>query len=147
MIRYIEKRDAEECIKMMEEFYSTDAVSHEIPKQNIYNSVEAALDDNPHIRMIVCETEGEYEGFSILSFYYSTEMGGIAVIVEDIYIRDEFKGKGYGTAIFEFIRKEYDGKTNRYKLEVRSDNEAAIRLYKRWGFRESPYKQMGLDLG
>ncbi len=146
MIRYLEKRDAEECVKMLEEFYQTDAVSHKIPTEYMQNSVDLALNNSPYIKILMCEIEGKYAGFCTLSFTLSTEAGGVVVFIEELYIRDEFKGQGLGTAIMKFIRDEFDKDVKRYRLEVTEHNVKAIKLYEKIGFEGLSYKQMVLDL-
>ncbi len=141
MIRYLQNQDIEECTKMFEEFYTTDAVSHKIPIDNIKHAITLALEDSPYIKILICEHEGKYAGFCALSFTFSTEAGGVVVLIEDIYIRNEFTSKGLGTAIFSFIHQQYDDKAKRYRLEVAHNNAHAIRLYKKLGFEELPYKQ------
>ncbi len=146
MIRFIEEKDRHACFEMLTEFYSTDAVSHAIPNEYITNSITNALDNSPYIKILVCEPECNYAGFCALSFTHSTEAGGMVVLIEEIYIRDQHKGKGYGTAIINYIRKEYDNYAKRYRLEVTPHNQAAIKLYERLGFVEVSYNQMILDI-
>ncbi len=146
MIRFIEKKDAEACATLLKEFYATDAVCHDIPNENIERTIELALADSPYVKIIISESDGHYEGFCTLSFTYSSEAGGIVTLIEEIYVRDDFKGKGIGTKIFEFVRSEFDHKTKRYRLEVVSENVGAIKLYERLGFEELPYMQMIIDL-
>ncbi len=145
MIRFLEKKDKQECYNMLEEFYKTDAVLHQIPLENIKNSIEQALNGNPYIKILICEKDNKYVGFCTLSFSYSTEVGGQVIIIEEIYIRKEYQNKGLGTSIFEFIRNNFDDKVKRYRLEV-LENHKAIHLYGRLGFEKLSYSQMILDL-
>ncbi len=146
MIRFLKEEDRNECIKLMEEFYETDAVSHKIPKEYIENTVDFALSDSPFNKIIICKSEESYAGFCHLSFTYSCEVGGLVLMIEEIYIKDEFKGKGFGTALFVFMRNEYDATVKRYRLEVVESNKPAIKLYERLGFGNLAYKQMILDI-
>ncbi len=146
MITFITEADKIECCKMVEEFYQTSAVDHSIPSEYINNTVEFALSDNPYNKILICQHDNKYAGYCQLSFTYSGEVGGLVVLIEELYIRDEFKGKGLGTSLLKFIRNEYDGKAKRYRLEVTQDNANAIKLYERLGFEELPYKQMILDI-
>jgi putative acetyltransferase len=53
-----------------------------------------------------------------------------------ISVHEEWKGKGVGTALMRAILDYADNWLNltRLELEVYADNEAAIRLYERFGF-------------
>ncbi len=146
MIRFLDESDKDECSKLLKEFYETDAVDHKIPEEYIENTIDFALSDSPLSKILICKVKEQYAGFCHLSFSYSCEVGGIVAIIEEIYIRDDFKGKGLGTNIFNFIRNEYDDKVKRYRLEVVHDNDSAIKLYERLGFKNLAYKQMTLDI-
>ncbi len=146
MIRYLQQKDKDECMNMIKEFYKTDAVCHEVPQENISATIDAALNESPYAKIIVCEENGKYCGFCTLAFTFSCEAGGIVVMIEEIYIRDEYKGKGFGTKMFEFLRSEFDAKVKRYRLEVTENNLGATRLYEKLGFENLPYKQMILDI-
>ncbi len=146
MIRFLQEKDKQECIKMMEEFYKTGAVAHDVPKEFIEKTVELALNNSPYNTIIVCLDENEYAGFCHIAFTYSCEVGGKVAIIEEIYIRDGFKGKGLGSAIFAFVHNKFDTEVKRYRLEVVKDNISAIKLYENLGFKEISYMQMGLDL-
>ncbi len=146
MFNCLEKIDVDEYIKMVREFYSTNAVSHNIPDENIHNTITHALNNSPYVKIIICKRDGKHVGFCNLSFTYSTEVGGIVVLIEEIYVRDSFKGQGIGGAFFKFIHDEHDDKVKRYRLEVTEGNAAAIKLYERLGFEAVPYKQMMLDI-
>ncbi len=146
MIRYMEEKDRNECMNMMEEFYATDAVVHSIPRKYIETSIDYALNQSPYTKIIVILKDSEYAGYCNLSFTYSSEVGGIVVLIEELYVRDAYKGQGFGSAAINFVRSEYDDKAGRYRIEVTEDNVDAIRLYKRMGFDYLGYKQMILDL-
>ncbi len=146
MISFIETKDTDECLKMMIEFYSTDAVSKRISDQFMKNTIKSALSDSPLNNIIICKKDDDYAGYCHLAFTYSCEVGGIVALIEELYIRDSFKGKGLGTSVIDFIRSEYDSKVKRYRLEVTHDNLSAVKLYERLGFKAIPYKQMKLDI-
>ncbi len=146
MIKFLSTVDKLQCIELFEEFYNTNAVSHKIPKQYIENTIASALGNSQLNKIILCMSQDKYAGFCHICFTYSCEVGGTVLMIEEIYIRDEFKGQGFGTAIFNFIRNEYDEKVKRYRLEVVENNAAAIKLYERLGFTTLDYKQMILDI-
>ncbi len=145
MIRFIEPKDKLACIAMLNEFYNSEAVLHNIPLEHIENSVDLALAGNPYSKIIICEIEGKYAGFCNISFTHSTEAGGLVLLIEEIYIKSEFQGQGLGSYILNFLKKEYDLKVKRYRLEVTASNTKAVKLYEKYGFKTFEYKQMILE--
>ena len=65
--------------------------------------------------------------------------------LEDIYILEQFRGKGLGKELFAYLDENYSAKFGRLRLEVEDDNEIAVALYKKNGFRFLEYKQMIKD--
>ena len=71
---------------------------------------------------------------------FSTEFGKPCIWIEDLYIKDRYRGLGLGSLFFDFITKKYTDSI--FRLEVEEDNERAIRLYKKCGFNVLPYMEM-----
>ena len=65
-------------------------------------------------------------------------------LVEDLYFKPEYRGRGLGTQVFAYVQDHYP-KALRIRLEVSPANRDAARLYGRLGFRVLPYEQMILD--
>ena len=146
MIRFLEPQDQKSCVEMFAEFYQTDAVCQPIPLAHIENSVALALQKNPLLEILICEISGKYAGFCAISFTHSTEAGGMVALIEEIYLRQEFRGNGLGLRFFEFIKQTYSQKVKRFRLEVAPNNAAAIKFYHQLDFKDLPYKQMVIDL-
>ena len=70
-------------------------------------------------------------------------MGGRVVLLEEIYIKDEFRGKGIGSRFIQFVINQHPAE--RYRLEVSEENRRAEQLYERLGFQCLPYLQMVLE--
>jgi putative acetyltransferase len=84
-------------------------------------------------RMLVAEIDGQVIGNSGLVLYRNrrAHVGAIGMSVAE-----EFQGRGVGTALMTAIIDLADNWYNlrRLELEVYTDNEPGIRLYKRFGF-------------
>ena len=65
-------------------------------------------------------------------------------MLEEIYLDDSCRGKGYGTEFFQWMFREYPGAA-RFRLEVTGDNDRAARLYEKLGFTFMSYRQMIKD--
>lgn len=139
MYRKIGPDDREIYIQLSKEFYSSDAVLHAIPDKNFEKTFELLMNGTPYADCYIFEHEGETAGYALLAKTWSTEAGGNVIWLDEIYIRGKFRGKGIGTEFFAYLDSIAD--TARLRLEAEPDNEAAIRLYKRMGFRELPYVQ------
>ena len=139
MYRKIRPEDRGIYIQLSKEFYSSDAVLHAIPDENFEKTFELLMNGTPYADCYIFEHEGEAAGYALLAKTWSTEAGGNVIWLDEIYIRDKFRGKGIGTAFFAYLDSIAD--TARLRLEAEPDNEAAIRLYKRMGFRELSYVQ------
>ena len=134
-----------EFYKMCREFFSSPAVCHEIKPESMKTTFQNALSGSPFMRGLVVLEEDNVIGYLLLSFTYSNEVGGMVVWIEEIFLKEEFRNKGYGKQIFAWIFREYGDKVKRFRLETSPENEAAKRLYRSRGFTELPYEQMVID--
>lgn len=140
MIRRYEASDRSTVTEMFDEFYHSPAVLHPIPRAHFEKTLNEAEAGNPCVRLYLIENGGQTAGYALLALTFSNEAGGDVVWLDEIYIRPEFQGKGLGNEFFDFLEKEF-ASAARFRLEVESDNEGAVRLYKRRGFRPLEYVQ------
>ena len=76
MIRKYQKSDREFMIAMMEDFYSSPAVLHAIPKENYIKTLNEVESNSPFADIFVLESEGERAGYALTAYTYSNEAGG-----------------------------------------------------------------------
>lgn len=53
----------------------------------------------------------------------------------DVFINEENRKKGYASKILEYIFNYYKDRNIRYMLEVKINNESAIKLYEKYNFK------------
>ena len=139
-IRPIEARDRTEILNMMRVFYSSPAVFSNGSDEIFSNDIENCISGSPYVEGYVIEDSNNIQGYMMIAKSYSTEFGKPCIWIEDIYIKDEFRGLGLGTAFIEFITDKYTDCI--FRLEVEEENERAVGLYEKCGFTVLPYMEM-----
>jgi GNAT superfamily N-acetyltransferase len=88
---------------------------------------------NPRFHALTAHWEGEPAAYAIYYYFYSS-FEGPAVFLEDVYVREEFRGKGIGKALMAevaavAVREGFWG----VRWEVLDWNTPAIEFYRRLG--------------
>ncbi len=143
MFRKITSEDRELYYKYADLFYNSDVVNAPVPKENYKITFDEFMRSDDYVWCYIFELDNKPVGFAMLSKTFSQEAGGISVTVEEIYIEEEYRGRGLATEFFEYMKRDIPAA--RYRIEVETDNEKAMRLYERMGFEVLPYIQMVID--
>ncbi len=139
-LRPITLNDKQTVLEMMKTFYSSPAVFTNGSDEIFEADIDACIGDNLFLEGFVIENSNEIGGYTMIAKSFSTEFGKQCVWIEDIYIKEEFRGLGLGNAVLEFITNKYTNCI--FRLEVEEENETAIKLYKKYGFTVLPYMEM-----
>lgn len=134
-----------EFYNMCYQFFSSPAVCHEISLEAMQTTFQTALKGSPYMRGLMLTEQDQMIGYLLLSFTYSNEVGGMVVWVEEIYLKEPYRGQGYGKQVFRWIMRTYGEEVKRFRLEISPENEAARALYQKIGYRKLPYEQMVLE--
>ena len=139
-VRRIKATDKNEYIKLVTEFYNSDAVLAPVPESHIDKAFAELMRSDERIVCYLAEEDGEIAGYALIARFYSQEAGGEVAWLDEIYIRDGFRGKGAGTAIINKVFEDFKDAAA-FRLEIEPENEGAERLYKRLGFQKLDYEQ------
>jgi GNAT superfamily N-acetyltransferase len=93
---------------------------------------------HPKFRALIAEWEEKTAGYALFYGYYSTWVGA-GLYLEDLFVREEFRGKGIGKGLLAAVgRVARDEKYVAMRWEVLDWNRKAIQLYRALGaeFRE-----------
>lgn len=140
IIRNMTEADRVEVRKMMEVFYVSPAVLSNGSAEIFENDIANCVNECPYLEGYIFEEQNVIKGYAMVAKSFSTEFGKPCIWIEDLYVKDEFRGQGIGTMFFEFIGKKYEGYVQR--LEVEEENERAVAVYEKCGFEEIPYMEM-----
>lgn len=140
IIREMREGDREAVTEMMRVFYSSPAVSTNGSEEIFKADIDGCVGENPFLEGYIFENEGEIQGYAMVAKSFSTEFGRPCMWIEDLYIKEKFRGLGLGSRFFEYIEKKYDGAI--FRLEVEEENKIATYVYRKAGFDTLPYMEM-----
>ena len=138
--------DREEYLRMVQEFYATDAVIRPIPREYAETTFAELMCSDTYTAAYMLEENGKTAGYALLAKTFSQEAGGLAVWVEELYVKPAFRGKGIGSAFLRDLTLHPPKGTKRIRLEVEKESESAVRLYRSLGFDWLAYDQMVLEI-
>lgn len=132
--------DREEVLTMMRTFYASPAVSTNGSEEIFASDFYECISDSPYLEGFMIADGDEIAGYGMLAKSYSTEFGRPCIWIEDLYLKPEHRGKGFGSAFLQFVTGRYCGALIR--LEVEPENEKAVSAYYRNGFDTLPYTEL-----
>lgn len=139
-IRHMEEKDRQIILEMMRAFYTSEAVFTN-GSQEIFNTdIDNCINKSPYIEGYVFENNSSIQGYAMLAKSFSTEFGKHCIWIEDLYIKEEYRGIGIGNLFLNFIEDKYPHFL--FRLEVETENSRAINLYKGCGYDTLPYMEM-----
>ena len=99
--------------------------------------LEAALfAERPAAEAILARAGGEIVGFALYVFNFSTFVGRPGLYLEDLYVRPQHRGLGYGDALLRHLaRLAVERGCGRVEWAVLNWNQRAIDFYRKMGAR------------
>jgi GNAT superfamily N-acetyltransferase len=96
--------------------------------------LETIFSENPHVFCDLVEVDGDIAGMAIWFLNYSTWQGKHGIYLEDLFVKPEFRGLGYGKALLQHLAKTCDERGyGRFQWWVLDWNSPAIEFYKSLG--------------
>ena len=127
--------DADELVELMREFYAFDHITFD--ERAARGALRQILGNSKFGVVHFVRVGAETAGYLVVTFGFSLEFHGRDAFVDELYLRERFRGKGIGKACIEFAagvcRAEGIAALH---LEVERGNTRALELYRRAGFRE-----------
>ncbi len=126
--------DFDTCLQLMQEFYAIEHI--EFRESFIRSVLTEFLSNHQFGEFWLIEVKGAIAGYVIFTFGYSLEYGGRDFLVDELYLRDTFRGQGIGTqtlnALEDYCR--HLGLSVMY-LVVDHNNPRARSVYENFGFK------------
>ena len=134
-VRPAEKRDVGVIMGFIRELADYERLTHEVIADEV--SLERFLfGERPAAEALIAEYETTPVGFALFFHTFSTFVGRPGLYLEDLYVRPNMRGKGFGTLLLRHVAqlaRERD--CGRLEWAVLDWNEPAIRFYENLGAR------------
>ena len=140
VIRNMEEKDRTQVLEMMRVFYASPAVLTSGSEEIFEADFHACVSGSPYLEGYIFEKAEEILGYAMVAKSFSTEFGKPCIWIEDIYVKDDYRGLGIGSCFFTFIENKYPEAV--FRLEVEEDNHRARNVYTKCGFEVIPYMEM-----
>ncbi len=100
-IRFAEKEDAALVHQFIKELAEYEKMSDEL-RASVEDIAETVF-HKKYAEVIICEYERTPAGFCLFFHNYSTFLGKPGLYIEDLYVKESFRGKGLGKAMLRFM--------------------------------------------
>ena len=126
--KLLEIVDIEIITQMMRDFYVIDNYPMDV---EVAKTLFQEFISNEHLgKSWLIYSENEVVGYIILTFIFSFEYGGKIAFVDELFIKETARGKGFGKEAIQFIQQEVPKLSLKLLyLEVEPHNENAQKLY------------------
>lgn len=131
-IRFAEEKDVKLILDFIKELADYEKLLHEVVATE--DILRETLFEKKAAEVVIAEHEGQPIGFALFFHNFSTFLGRPGLYLEDLYIRPEMRGKGYGKTLLAFLAKlAIERKCGRFEWWCIDWNEPSINFYKSIG--------------
>lgn len=132
-IRNANPNDIHVILQLIQEIAVYEKLSHEVvATEEILR--ESLFGENKSAEVVLGECEDRIVGYAIFFHNFSTFLGIKGLYLEDLFVRPEFRGRGFGKALLlHLVQIAKDRKCGRMEWSVLDWNTPAIEFYKSLG--------------
>lgn len=137
--------DIDRLLPLMEDFYAFENLDYD--ESRLRKLLAELISDERLGRLILFEADGELLGYMVLGFGFSLEFHGKDCLVDEFYVRPEWRSKGVGKSAIDFaVEACRELGISAVHLEADHFNTRGHEFYKRLGFKDHPRHLMTLWL-
>lgn len=131
-IRYAEPSDSALIVQLIKELARYEQLEHEVVASE--ELLQEWLFEKAKAEVIFVEVDEEVVGFALFFHNFSTFLGRCGIYLEDLYIRPEFRGNGYGKALLKRLAAiAVERKCGRLEWWCLDWNKSSIAFYTSMG--------------
>jgi ribosomal protein S18 acetylase RimI-like enzyme len=138
--------DEATLLELMREFYAHERLAFEPGAARA--ALRGLLEDAARGRVLLIEPGGAVAGYVAVCFGWSLEFQGRDAFVDELYVREAFRGRGLGMLALEAAAELCrEAGVRALHLEVERGNRRAQQMYRRAGFVDREHYLMTRRLG
>jgi GNAT superfamily N-acetyltransferase len=131
-IRFAEEEDAGTLFDMIKELAEYEHLEDKLEATE--DLIRQELFQRKVAEALIAEHQGNPVGYAIFFHNYSSFIGRQGIFIEDIYVKPEFRGKGFGKALFATITELAMARNcGRLEWACLDWNRPSIEFYKKAG--------------
>lgn len=97
--RFAERKDTALILQFIRELADYEKMLHEVVADE--GTLEEWIFDRKKAEVIFALEDGREVGFALFFHNFSTFLGRAGIYLEDLYVRPEYRGRGYGKALLK----------------------------------------------
>ena len=141
-VTMVDRHWAPEVLRMMGELYSGDEQDLHADPAAFPATIDYLL-ANPAAGRVILLTDGQVlHGYALLVSYWSNEWGGVVLLLDELFVDKQFRGRGIAKAFLKYLEHERPFGAVVVALEVSSHNTRARALYESMGFIDRHLQMM-----
>jgi ribosomal protein S18 acetylase RimI-like enzyme len=135
LFQLLSEQEIPSLLEMMQDFYAQQEMHFE---KTVATRAVSKLVESPELGQIYLIFQGsELAGYFALTFCYSLEFHGRFALLDEVYIREAYRGQKLGKSVVAFAEDLCKkAGVQALRLEVGRENKPAQSLYRTAGFKE-----------
>jgi len=142
--------DEGRIVEMCRALYAEDPSPMVVSEEQTRNTLSILLGEPSRGRAVVLEADRTVAGYALLISFWSNELGGEIIVIDELYVTPAFRNQGYARQLLRFLAGQnslWPGRAVALELEVTPQNTRAAAIYTGLGFQPVKNQRMRLHLG
>jgi ribosomal protein S18 acetylase RimI-like enzyme len=130
--------DYDDLVEMSLALYASDPPTRSVTEAQIRATLAKFRAEPARGLAVVLDSGSGAIGYALLVSFLSNELGGEICTIDELFIRDGWRSRGFGSRLIDAIEAGgtiWPGHPVALELEVSPGNARALALYERLGFR------------
>ena len=109
-----------------------------VSKQSVSETLSKLRSEPIRGRALVLDEKGAIGGYALLISFWSNELSGEIIVIDELYVRSPFRNQGHARKLLISLRRTnhlWPGRAVALELEVTPQNRRAAAFYERVSFQ------------